>query len=143
MGGTDSGRWTYHNKKRTVEECWTISVSDVARAIDLQDFDPAPSYIKPTTPSRGIKMPSVRCSLEFDDNDKQLLRLIYTPDGRWGLRDRVEQVVPLQTTRPHFGGVRWWFSCPRMLDGEECGRRVGKHYRPPEGRYFAAAAAST
>ena len=23
-----------------------------------------------------------------------------------------------------------------MLDGEECGRRVGKLYRPPEGRYF-------
>jgi len=33
--------------------------------------------------------------------------------------------------------VRWWFSCPRVLDGEECGRRVGKLYRPPGSRTFA------
>ncbi len=53
------------------------------------------------------------------------------------LRSRVEEAVHLQTTQPNFGGVRWWFSCPRTVDGEECHRRVGKLYLPPGGRYFA------
>lgn len=82
-------------------------------------------------------MPPIRCTLEISSDDKRLLRLIYTADGRWDFEHRVEQVVPLQTTQPHFGGVRWWFSCPHMADGEQCGRRVGKLYRRPDGRHFA------
>ncbi|HYQ83126.1 MAG TPA: hypothetical protein VEP28_03795, partial [Rubrobacter sp.] len=79
----------------------------------------------------------VRCMLKVGDDGKPLLGLSYTVKDRQGLEHRVEEVLRLQTTRPNFGGLRWWFSCPRMLDGEECGRRVGKHYRPPGGRYFA------
>lgn len=95
MGGTGSGRWTYHDKKRTVEECWTISISDVARAIDLQDPQPTAGYIQPINSSRGTRVPPVRCTLETGDDDKRLLRLIYTINGRWDLKHRVEQLVPL------------------------------------------------
>jgi len=35
MGG--SGRWTYYDKKRTVDECWAMSISEVARVVDLRD----------------------------------------------------------------------------------------------------------
>jgi hypothetical protein len=35
------------------------------------------------------------------------------------------QVARLETTEPHFGGVRWWFSCP------QCGKRCKKLYLPP------------
>ena len=82
-------------------------------------------------------MPSVRCTLEIGDDDKRLLRLIYTMDGKWDLQHRVEQVIPLQSTHPHFGGLRWWFTCLSIADGERCGRRVGKLYRPPDQRHFA------
>lgn len=67
-------------------------------------------------------MPPIRCTLEISSDDKRLLRLIYTADGRWDFEHR---------------GVRWWFSCPHMADGEQCGRRVGKLYRRPDGRHFA------
>jgi hypothetical protein len=40
----------------------------------------------------------------------------------------------LVTTRPRFGGVRWWFVCPLSARGVPCGRRVGKLYLPPGGR---------
>ena len=43
----------------------------------------------------------------------------------------------MHTTQPHFGGLRWWFSCPRIINGKACGRRVGKLYRPPGDRDFA------
>jgi hypothetical protein len=55
------------------------------------------------------------------------VRLHYrvTPPGGEG-RD-LDYIVPLVTTRPHYGGLRWWFRCPNT----KCGRRVGKLYMPP------------
>lgn len=38
--------------------------------------------------------------------------------------------VPLLTTRPNYGGVKWWFGCPA------CRRRVRKLYLPPGHKYF-------
>ena len=82
-------------------------------------------------------MPPVRCVLERDAGGDVLLKLSYVLENGWGIELRAEQVVPLRATRPNFGGARWWFSCPRRADGGECGRRVGKLYRPPDGRRFA------
>lgn len=44
--------------------------------------------------------------------------------------EAVDETAGLAVTRPHFGGVRFWFTC------RHCGRRVGKLYLPPGGRYF-------
>jgi hypothetical protein len=44
--------------------------------------------------------------------------------------------VGLTTTRPRFGGLRWWFVCPLVQRGRPCGRRVGKLYLPPGCRYY-------
>jgi hypothetical protein len=137
MGGTGSGRWSYHNKKRTVEECWTISISEVAQVVDLRDPGPASNALRPTRSATGKGVSTVRCAPRVGNDGKPLLGLSYTVKDRWSVEDRVEEVVRLQTTQPNFGGVRWWFSCPRVVDGRECGRRVGKLYRPPGGRYFA------
>jgi len=43
----------------------------------------------------------------------------YWADGR-----RVSAMVHLLTSRPHFGGMRYWYQCPK------CGRRAGKLYLP-------------
>ncbi len=137
MGGTGSGRWTYYDKKRTVEECWTISISEVAQVIDLRDPGPASNALRPTRSATGKGVSTVRCTPRVGNDGKPLLGLSYTVKDRWSVEDSVEEVVSLQTTQPNFGGVRWWFSCPRVVDGRECGRRVGKLYRPPGGRYFA------
>jgi hypothetical protein len=44
--------------------------------------------------------------------------------------------VRLTATRPHLGGLRWWFLCPLVVDGRPCGRRVGTLHLPPHARYF-------
>ncbi len=36
--------------------------------------------------------------------------------------------IPLLSTRPNYGGVRWWFACPRLRDGCPCARRVRRLY---------------
>jgi hypothetical protein len=43
---------------------------------------------------------------------------------------KIDDKVYLASTRPHFGGLRWWFVCPRL------NRRVRKLYLPLGGRHF-------
>ena len=137
MGGTGSGRWTYYEKQRTVEECWAMSISEVDRVLDFSKPGSISQLFRPTIPKTGKRMSPVRCMPKLGDDGEPLLGLSYTVKDRWSVEDRVGEVLRLQTTQPNFGGVRWWFSCPRMLDAEECGRSVGKLYRPPGERYFA------
>ena len=42
----------------------------------------------------------------------------------------------LQTTPAQFGGQRWWFTCPLIVDGMACNRRAGKLFLPPGAKYF-------
>jgi hypothetical protein len=50
--------------------------------------------------------------------------------------ESVDYRITLLTTTPRFGGLRWWFLCPLVVNGRSCERRVGKLYLPPRGRYF-------
>jgi len=36
--------------------------------------------------------------------------------------------VDLQTSPVHFGGFRWWFTCPLICNDVPCRRRVAKLY---------------
>ena len=52
-------------------------------------------------------------------------------------RESMDYTVGLTTTPLPWGGVRWWFVCPLMIDGWwPCRRRVGKLYLPLGGRRF-------
>jgi hypothetical protein len=44
--------------------------------------------------------------------------------------------ITLVTTRPNFGGLRFWFICPLNVGGRRCQRRVAKLFLPPGGKYF-------
>ena len=44
--------------------------------------------------------------------------------------------VRLTTTKCNFGGIRYWFICPLVVNGRSCNRRVGALYLPPNGEYF-------
>jgi hypothetical protein len=61
------------------------------------------------------------------------VRLSYTFTRTQG---RIDYKVCLQTTRPCFGGLRWWFTCPLLRVRRPCNRRAGKLYLPPGGRYY-------
>ncbi len=61
MGGSGSGRWTYHDKKRTVEECWAMGVSDVARVIGCKE--PRTGLRILTADQAGVGEKDVACAL--------------------------------------------------------------------------------
>jgi len=47
-----------------------------------------------------------------------------------------ENRVQITSSRPHFGGKRFWFRCPLVREGKTCGRRVGRLYLPPGQHVF-------
>lgn len=47
-----------------------------------------------------------------------------------------ECTIRITTTPCRFGGVRRWFQCPFVRDGEVCGKRVGRLYLPPRQSTF-------
>lgn len=69
-------------------------------------------------------------------NDDHYIRIHYTQtDNESGEKKGFDYKVPLTTTSCHFGGKRYWFTCPWYKNGVYCGRRVGVLYK--NGSYFA------
>jgi hypothetical protein len=138
MGGPGSGNhyhWWRSGKKTTVEEC--------------QDLD-ANRWVREGILKAGVQRwggwrwvyhdgreNSIGYEVDTLDQATPFVRLFYTlthPQTK-------EQVpldyrVALTTTRPRYGGLRWWFVCPLAAGGCPCGRRVAKLYLPPRGHYF-------
>ncbi len=137
MGGYGSTRWKFHTKKDTVEDCRVLSVFDMKREGLLE---PGPlrsgrwvwrnAYTNEIWASIGYKL------LLGGNGNLSFLRLQYTIT-RWdNSKQDMDYTVFLKNTACHFGGVRWWFICPLVVNGRNCKRRVGKLYLLSGGRYF-------
>jgi hypothetical protein len=48
----------------------------------------------------------------------------------------VTEPIQLETTAPHFGGIRNWFICPLVKNAQICNRRAQKLYLPNGAKYF-------
>ena len=76
MGGTGSGRWNYHDKKRTVEECWAMSISEVGRVVDFSKPGSISHLFRPTIPKTGKRMSPVRCMSKLGDDEQAAARAL-------------------------------------------------------------------
>jgi len=129
MGGLGSGSWYRYDSKSTVEESAALSVRELRGRLF-----PGASGSVTWTFRRGNAITgqsSVGYIVEGPAG-WPTLTLLY----RW--RDEEDMRVPirLQTTRTNFNGERWWFTCPLIVRGVACNRRVAKVYLPPGARYF-------
>ena len=77
----------------------------------------------------GDERPHAIVGYEADltEPDDPWLRLRYSVNG-----ERVDCIVRLVSTRPNYGGRRWWLLCPLV------GRRAAKLYLPPGGKLFGS-----
>ncbi len=135
MGGPGSGSWYRWDKKTTVEECRHIDAGRWMRegilAPDLRRWG---GWVW-TNSSTGEQT----ASIGYEVNTTILrpwVRLFYTVTPHGGEPEPYDYKIFLTTTRPHFGGLRWWFVCPLTVSGRSCYQRVGKLYLPPGGRYY-------
>ena len=132
MGGSGSGRWRDHEKRRTVEQSWALDVAGLPLRTPLSY--PLSGTLEAIRITGGRRVLRVRYALVEEDG-RPMLTLTYIPDRRSSAR-AVEERLGLHTTKANFGGVRWWFACPLGVEGERCNRRVAKLYLPPQGREF-------
>jgi len=134
MGGAGSGRWGWHDKKSTVEECLTLNAGKLARdGVVAQST--GSGWLWWTNTATDERTASLGYSREIVD-DRVVLRLRYTVTRRGDEAFDIDQAIVLQTTPSAVGGMRWWFTCPLLRRGKSCNRRVSKLYLPPGGRYY-------
>ncbi len=131
MGGYGSSRWGWHTKKTTVEEYRILEAARWQREGIIGPDRMWAGGWQWTDAHTGEKKASIGVEVLTGATWGQV-RLHYrvTPPGGEG-RD-LDYTAPLVTTRPHYGGLRWWFQCPNT----KCGRRVGKLYMPPGEHLF-------
>jgi hypothetical protein len=129
MGGYGSGRWQWHARATTVEECRRIPITLLREALEH-----GPPYSGRIWWTLGDQ-PSGDISYRLEErNGRLVMRLLYRITDK-ETKD-YDYPVFLQTTHPHFGGLRYWFTCPLSVDGVRCGRRVAILYSPPNAEYF-------
>jgi hypothetical protein len=128
MGGSGSGNWWHTATGYTVEDCLSLDVNKLVRD-GLLAYAGCRGSI--TWKERGTGKITATAGFELASmrTESADFRLSYTV-GRGGSKKPVIENLYLQTTNPHLGGVRWWFTCPN------CGRRVAKLYIPPRDEFF-------
>ena len=66
---------------------------------------------------------TIRYEADLRDTDNAWLRLHYRANG-----EAVDYKVQLVTTKPNYGGHRWWFICPIVRrDGGSPRKGMGRH----------------
>ena len=134
MGGLGSG-WQ-GSKKATVEASLCLSMPALLKKKALVAgawTSGSWAWIR-----EGAEGPHATIGYEANlvDTSAAWLRLRYEARG-----EAVDYKVRLVTTRPTYGGLRWWFLCPLQRPDDGPAQRVGKLYLPPGGRYFGSRAA--
>lgn len=127
------GRWSWSDRN-TVEECLCIDIPWLSRHGYFCGFKSGgiewKNSLGEVTSSVSIQVSVVG---SFGGN---YVRLQYTQTGHTGEKVELDYKVQLVSTPCNYGGVRYWFICPLVVNGEACRRRVVKLYLPPGGRYF-------
>jgi len=134
VGGPGSGWRCRYGTKRTVEGCHILDINKLVRIGVIRTM-PWQGTIVWSDTNTGEQTARVGYTCTSDGGG-WTLTLSYTVTRSNSEKHDVLLRIPLQTTDPQFGGVRWWFTCPLVVRGLPCERRVGKLYLPPGGLYF-------
>jgi len=125
MGGHGSGTWSRYGKKTTVEESLTLAVRHFrSRFAQNESGEFVWTWTSGRKSSIGYLVTRVGHAVT--------VRLHY----RCGDSDAIVIPVEMQTTPSRIGGPRWWFTCPLIVRGVACNRRVGTLHLPPGSNYF-------
>ena len=126
MGGTGSGNWYPRgNRKTTVEDSCALSVTNFRGRL----FHGASGEF--TWTYQGHEEATIGYFVRWSETVPTITLEYY-----WREREDIKVPIRLQSTPTQFAGKRWWFTCPLIVEGRECNRRVGKLYLPPGEKYF-------
>jgi hypothetical protein len=113
-----------------------LSIVQMARAGVFRK-GPGTFWTSRWTNAVGEEVASIGYLLTSTPEGSLALRLTYTITNLdTGEKTPLNYTIEITSTGCHFGGQRHWLRCPLIQRGIPCGRRVGKLYLPPGGRYF-------
>lgn len=112
-----------------MEDSYVLDAADLTR----KGFIPRESSWRPwtlrwTSTRTGEELASIGFAPDTREERDPFVRLHYNAKG-----NPQDYRVRLESSRPPFGGLRWWWRCPAL----GCGKRVQKLYLPPGGGVFA------
>jgi hypothetical protein len=122
------------DKKLTVDDGLSLDINKLVRD-GLIVNKRAMGLLRWTNTRTREEMASMGFVLE-PRGEGLIFRARYTVTRREGDKQDMDYPIELQATRPQYGGRRWWFTCPLVVNGRFCGRRVGKLYLPPRAKYL-------
>ena len=124
-------RYYYWDKKTTVEEATQLSI------FKLKEFGLLCGYAGNTlTWTRRSSGHKSSIGIVIDIRELYAKVNYTNTNGHTGEKSDLDYKIRLTTTPCHFGGVRYWFICPLVKDGQNCGRRTGTLYLAGGGKYF-------
>ena len=125
MGSYSSGR---HDGGPVAEDGWKLDLAHCMRQGMIQPGQHRSGSMSWTQTSTGKVVCSIGYEADLTDPIRSWVRLYYTTTShRTGAKTASDYRVHLETTHPHYGGVRWWFVCPLS------GKRARVLYLPPSG----------
>ena len=79
----------------------------------------------------------INVSADEEKPEDNYVRLYYTQtDSSTKEKTELDYKIELAATPCNFGGKRYWFICPLVIDKKPCKRRVAMLYLPPGRQYF-------
>jgi hypothetical protein len=107
MGGSGSGNWYRWSTRPVVEDGLTLDLNRLIRQRKVTPGAWSSGSLTWTRGHDGERVASIGYKADLADPENAWMRLQYKHD------DKPEDYkVQLTTTRPNFGGLRWWFICP-------------------------------
>jgi hypothetical protein len=127
VGGLNSGR---RGRPLTIEDCLVIDLPLLMRLGWVRQGQMRSGVLRWI--DNGEPVGSITYQSDLANLTDPALWLIFNLCLDGGGTRQVEQRVRLTLTRPNYGGLRWWLSCP-ITD-----RRATKLYKPPGQDLFAS-----
>lgn len=113
MGGPGSGKWGYGGSRYlTTEQCYDLDIADLRRAGMFRPGAKASTTWEWWTNNDPERSSTVGVEIDLRDLEAPQFAVRYAIG-----EEPLSFLGWLETTRPQYGGVRYWFRCPR------CGRR--------------------
>lgn len=131
MGGYSSGR---RGGRETCERSLRLDLAKLARDGLVRPGRRVTGVLDWTVTRTGSVIGTVGFEADMRDLANAWLRLHYTITRPDEAPQRLDYRVDLDTTAPHFSGVRWWFRCPVS------GRLARVLFRPDGANLFACRA---
>jgi hypothetical protein len=131
MGGKGSGNWYRWDKKTKLDEGLTLNINKLVRDGFIQPRGRTDGTLEWTYARTKEYYANIGYEVNTENQDNMWMRVYYSTTIR-GEKHYMDYKISITTTKPHYGGRRFWFICPHTA------ARAAVLYCPPGSRWFAS-----